>query len=156
MTIIDEDFIAVNTNVTTKNEVINLAGELFRKKKAIKEGYEEAAIKREEKFPTGLQAENMAVAIPHTDVTYANQTAIGCIVPKQPIEFIAMGTENEMLNCEIIFPIIVSESETQVEVLRELMTLFRNSTALTEIKNAQSTEEVMKVLEVLNKSIQKS
>lgn len=156
MTIIDKDFITVNTNATSKTDIINLAGELFRKKGAVKEGYEEATIKREEKFPTGLQAENTAVAIPHTDVTYANRTAIGCIVPKQPIQFMAMGTEDEVLNCEIIFPIIVSESEKQVEVLRELMTLFRDSTALSKIKNAQNPEEVMKVLEVLNKIIQKS
>lgn len=156
MTIIDKDFIAVNTDVTSKIDIINLAGELFREKNAVKEGYEEATIQREEKFPTGLQAENIAVAIPHTDVTYANRTAIGCIIPKQPIQFIAMGTEDEVLNCEIIFPIIVSASEKQVEVLKELMTLFRNSTALKKIKNAQSPEEVMEVLGVLNKIIQKS
>lgn len=154
MDVINKDFIVIDAEIVTQKESIDLAEKLFRKRNYVKDGYAKATKNREEKYPTGLQTESMAIAIPHTDPEYANQTAVGCIIPKKPIEFIAMGTPDKSLNCEIIFPIIVNQSKDQVKMLKELMKIFNNSDALYKIKNAQSAEDVLEVLGILNEKVQ--
>lgn len=154
--VIDEDLIVLDADVNTDKESIDLAGILFLKKGYVLEGYAEAAKNREVNFPTGLDTGNIAIAIPHTDPEFATHTAVGCIIPRKPVPFTAMGTEDTILNCEIIFPIIVNKEKDQVKMLKELMYIFNSSEALEKIRDAASKEEVLEVLDVLNEKITES
>lgn len=153
MKVIDEDLIVLDADVSTDKESIDLAGSIFLKKGYVLEGYAEAAKSREVSFPTGLDTGNIAIAIPHTDPAFATHTAVGCIIPKHPVKFTAMGTVDTILNCEIIFPIIVNKEKDQVRMLKELMYIFNSSEALKKIRGATSTQEVLEVLDILNEKI---
>lgn len=149
MSVLDENLIILDLDVNTAEECIQEAGEVLLKNGYVNEGYVEAVIAREKQYPTGLQGNKIAIAIPHTEVEFVNKPAVGVIVPKQPIKFCAMGTKDEYLDCELIFPLVVKNPHMQVEMLKRMMKVMQDSDLLEKVKNSKSKEEVIQLLSIL-------
>ena len=114
----------------------------------IQDTWYDAILTREKNFPTGLQSPEMGVAIPHTDPEHLKKAYMAVVVPKKPIPFVHMGTEDEIVGAEFIVNLGVEHQENQVEALQKLMGMFVNSDAVAELK-AQTTGEGM--VEVIRK-----
>ena len=69
-----------------KNVLITL-GEKAISKGWAKQGYCEALIQREEKFPTGLETKTIGVALPHADPEWVDQSAILIGILESPVKF---------------------------------------------------------------------
>lgn len=149
MSVLDENLIILDLDVDTAEECIQKAGSVLLKNGYVNEGYVEAVIAREKQYPTGLQGNKIAIAIPHTEVEFVNKPAVGVIVPKRPIKFCAMGTKDEYLDCELIFPLVVKNPHMQVEMLKRMMKVMQDSELLEKIKNSKSKEEVIQLLSIL-------
>lgn len=149
MSVLDENLIMLDLDVDTAEECIQEAGTVLLKNGYVNEGYVEAVIAREKQYPTGLQGTKIAIAIPHTEVEFVNKPAVGVIVPKRPIKFCAMGTNDEYLDCELIFPLVVKNPHMQVEMLKRMMKVMQDSDLLENIKNSKSKEEVIQLLSIL-------
>ncbi len=57
----------------------------------VRASYKEALLAREERFPTGLPTQVMAVAIPHTDVEHVERSFISVARLAEPVAFHEMG-----------------------------------------------------------------
>ena len=58
--------------------------------------------KREDNFPTGIQLEDFAVAIPHTDAEYVKEEFIAVAVFKEPVKFSSASMLLSFTNCSTL------------------------------------------------------
>lgn len=152
MNFLDEKLIVLSADVKNAQECITLGGKLLKENGFVNDGYVQAVLEREKHFPTGLQGKEMAIAIPHTENTFVNKPAVGVIIPKKPIRFLAMGSTDTYLDCEIVFPLVVKDSRMQVKMLKHMMHIIQDSALLKKIKASKSTCEVFNYLAALNEN----
>lgn len=152
MAVLDKNLIILSADVNNAQECISLGGKILEDNGYVTQGYVEAVLERESVFPTGLMGKEMSIAIPHTESTFVNKPAVAVIIPKKPVKFLAMGSKDQYLDCEIIFPLVVKDAHMQVEMLRKMMKVIQNSALLKQIKEAKSEEEVLQYLAELNES----
>lgn len=102
--------------------------------------------KREETFPTGIQLEEFAVAIPHTDAEYVNKEFIAVSVFDKPVKFASMEDADAVLEVKMAFMLGLNQPHSQLEVLTQLMTLIQDNEKVRELIEAGSKEELEKIL----------
>lgn len=146
MNLLNKDLIIMDADVSSAEECIRLAADLFLKHGYVKEGYGEAVVEREKKYPTGLPGKEINISIPHTNNKLVNKPGIAVIIPKKPIEFTMMGTEDDILNCEIIIPLVIFDSHMQINILKKMMKIIRNGELLKKIRDSKSKEEILEKL----------
>ena len=121
-------------------------------KNYVKESYIDAIQKREIKYPTGLQAAGVNVAIPHTDIEHVNKSVIGIAILENPVKFELLGTDSQTDNIDIIFMLALSGHGVHNKLLETLMSVFQDEDTLKKIKNAVSSTEVKNsLLDFFNK-----
>jgi len=103
---------------------------------------------REEKFPTGLPTQPLAVAIPHADPDHVNRSAVCVGVLSSPVRFAQMGTDGStLLEISIIFLLAIKEKEKQVEMIQQLVTLIQSPSLLDGLSKAKSAAKAMAVIQ---------
>ena len=109
----------------------------------IKDTWYDAITTREKDFPTGLQFETVAVALPHVDPEHLIKPYIAVVRPKRPIVFEGMAGIGGEIPAELIVNLGLTEhAEGQVAVLQALMGVFLEADAVKDIM-AQDTPEGM-------------
>ncbi len=131
------DSISVNDFFETKAEILKKLG-------FVEKTYLEAIIEREKEYPTGLNLENIAIAIPHTTVDHIKKPFIYFNkLVNRDIEFIQMGTDDVIVKPEYILMLGIKEPKNQVNLLAEIMELFSQKEFIYNIKNAKSATEII-------------
>ncbi len=149
MALLDERLITLDADVETAEDCILLAAGLFEKYGYVKEGYGQAVVEREEVYPTGLPGKGINIAIPHTNNKLVNAPAVGVVIPRKPIKFSMMGMKDNVLDCELILPLVVKDSHQQIEMLKRMMKIIQNGEKLMQIKNSKDKAAIIKQLESL-------
>lgn len=152
MDLLDEKFVILQAEVDTAEDCIRLMADRFFKYGYVKEGYANAVIEREKEYPTGLPGKEICISIPHTNNLLVNKPAVGVIVPKKPVKFRMMGTEDEILNCEIVLPLVVKDSKMQLSMLKKITKIINDSDLLRSIKDAKKKSDVIALLRCLQES----
>ena len=138
MKLLDENLIVLGADAETDEECIILAGQLFQKYGYVEKGYADAVVAREKEYPTGLPGDGISIAIPHTNNKFVNRPCIGVVIPKEPVIFGIMGTKEDKLSCEVIFPLVVKDSDMQITMLQEMMKIIQDGELLKKIHDAKS------------------
>ncbi|MDF2544657.1 MAG: system, galactitol-specific component [Anaerocolumna sp.] len=149
MGLLDERLVVLNAEVETAEDCIRLAGNLFYQYDYVQEGYADAVVEREKEYPTGLPGKGISIAIPHTNNTLVNKPAVGVIIPKKPISFLMMGTKDNKLQCEVILPLVVKDSEMQLAMLKKMMKIIQDAELLIKIRDARNKNEILGYLSPL-------
>ena len=102
--------------------------------------------KREDNFPTGIQLEDFAVAIPHTDAEYVKEEFIAVAVFKEPVKFSSMEDASAILDVRAAFMLGLNQPHSQLEVLTELMGIFQDKERMAKIINSSSKEELENII----------
>ena len=109
----------------------------------VKETYIDAVINRERMYSTGLPTKGISVAIPHTDSSHVEKSAVAVAVLDKPVKFGLMGGEdNKEIDAKIVFLLAISDPKAQIELLKKLMKLFQNIEMLEKIASANSEEKI--------------
>ena len=146
--LLDERLVFIDADVHTSEEAIRLmAGRLQEC------GYAEMVIEREKVFPTGLPGKAMSIAIPHTDPTLVNKPAIGVIVPSESVEFDMMGEPGTKLDVKLIMPLVIKNSDQQIELLKAMMHVIQDSERLTKIRASKDRAEILDLLSELEEAV---
>lgn len=146
MSLLNESLIVIGADVKTAEECIWLAATLFEENGYVKEGYGDAVAARELEYPTGLPGKGMNIAIPHTNNKLVNHPAVGVIIPNRPVSFSMMGMKEQVLECELIFPLVVKDSHQQIDMLRRMMQIIQDSGTLRAIRNSENKAEIIALL----------
>jgi PTS system galactitol-specific IIA component len=147
MKFLEQNLIAFNVDVNNSDEVLRYAADILYRNNYVKELYADALTQREKEYPTGLLGNEISVAIPHTTCSLVNKPGVAVIIPKRPIEFIAMGSYDQHIKCEIIFVLVIKDPEEQLTMLKKMMKIIQNGELLRKIKG---TKDKAKIIEYLN------
>lgn len=143
---LDENLIHIKVGSSTKEDCIRLGAKSFYENGYVKEAYIDEVLEREKDYPTGLPGKTINIAIPHTNPTNVLKAGMGVIIPEKPVEFFVMGSEDEVVFCDIIMPLSIKDPNQQIDILKKIMNLLKNEEKLQAIKTSQSKTEVIEIL----------
>ena len=149
MKVLDEALVQLDVDVKTSEEAIAYMSEILFKNGYVKESYSERVIQREKEYPTGLIGQGRGIAIPHTTSDYAIKPAVCVLIPRQPIPFMMMGTVDELIEAEILFPMVVKDNRMQLNMLKKMMGILKDNEILEKIYNSKDKAEILKLLAFL-------
>lgn len=128
-------------------DALDQLSHLLLKERIVKDSYIPAVKAREVEYSTGLQCEDMGVAIPHTDSEHVNVQAIGIAILDNPVKFKQMGAPEIDVEVKIIFMLAIKEPHKQMEFLQALMTAFQSKGKLLEMLDCVTQEDVVKTFQ---------
>ncbi|SFL36795.1 PTS sugar transporter subunit IIA [Pelosinus propionicus] len=147
---LDLDLVILHMEAETSNEIIQNLGALMFAKGYVRDSYIKAVLERERNLPTGLPIGDFCVAIPHTDSGHVNRSTIAITTLKKPTIFHSMVNPEEILNVEVVFLLAVKDPNLQIQLLKNLMSVFQNKELLIKVRDASSKEEISELLSCLD------
>jgi len=138
--LIDLEFEAQNAETALQN-----IGTIAYKAGLAHESWGNALVQREADFATGLPTE-IAVAIPHTDSTHVRADGFGFFRLTKPVEFIEMGTDDSVIQVQLIFPLLITKPADQIDLLQAVIGLIQKPGNLMALASAKSATEVLQIL----------
>ena len=142
---IEKELVFLDFSAKDYNNFFDKISDILYEKGYVKESFKDAIKKREEEFPTGLQVENLGIAIPHTDSIHVNKPSIVFVRFDKPMIFNGMGGEDKV-NAEMAFVLLVTDKNKQVPLLQKLMGLVTNNEIMNKLQKYKN-EDIIKVLE---------
>jgi PTS system galactitol-specific IIA component len=139
--LVAERLVMMDLEAVSDLEAVEILANKLLEEGIVKPSYIPAVKQREVEFCTGLQFEDMGIAIPHTDAEHVNVGAIGIAILKNPVIFKSMGTADTPVSVEMIFMIAILEPHKQVELLQALMAVFQEGGRLKSLKACKTTKE---------------
>lgn len=143
----DQDLILTNLDCTTKYEFFDEISCFLQEKGYVTDGFKEAIVKREEKYPTGLRTQTYHVAIPHTDPENIIKPFIAMVRPKHQIEFIEMATDDQTVNAQLIFVLGLKKADNQAPLLQKLIDMFMNKEVMDKLLVETEKTQILSILE---------
>lgn len=129
----------------TREDFFKEASRILKKDSIVTDGFYNALVQREEKFPTGLKTLTIPVAIPHAEFEYVNKESILFCNFNKPLSFYRMDEPTETVSVEIAIMLLIKDKNNHMESLVELMGLIQ-SEYLIALKNANSYEECLAII----------
>lgn len=141
------DLIFRDVDWKDRTELFDKISTILEEKGYVYSTFHNAIKEREQKYPTGIQTQSIGVAIPHTDQENIKQAFISVVRPTKPIEFSLMGgISNEPIKAKLIFILGVKRDGLQVKVLQKLMEIFSNENIINSMLQAESDQELYKII----------
>jgi PTS system nitrogen regulatory IIA component len=142
-TVLTQDTISLHLKGTTKEEIINELLDILVKEHKVQDRQAalDAIMDREQKMSTGMKH---GIAIPHGK-SNTLENLVACIgISDNPVDFDALDHEPCRIFIMTLSP--VEKTGPHLQFLAEVSLLFKSSEKRTELLNAKSPEEVLKVL----------
>jgi PTS system galactitol-specific IIA component len=112
----------------------------------VKSSFEQAALVRERKSPTGLPFSPWAVALPHADPEHGTTPRIALATLSKPVVFRQMGSPAVSLEVSIIVMPAFTAKEQAAASLTHLMTLLQAVEIRENMLKATTPEELLSAL----------
>ena len=141
-----KELVFYDLSVADKGEFFTILSQKACSLGKVTDEFEVNVKKREDNFPTGIQLEDIAVAIPHTDAEYVKEEFIAVAVFKEPVKFSSMEDASAILDVRAAFMLGLNQPHSQLEVLTELMGIFQNKETMAKIINSSSKEELENII----------
>lgn len=143
---IHQDIIFPEREVKNQEEFFHFVSRDLYEKGYVHASFEKAITTREKKYPTGLQLDNIAIAIPHTDCEHIIQAFLcvnRIITPaSSPITFMQMGTDDVKVFPEYVLVLGITQPKEQVTLLSLIMELFSQETFVQKLRCATTTSDM--------------
>lgn len=147
MLVDDVDLFFINElSCKDRNELLSHLSTILEDNGNVKESFYQALIDREANFPTGLEAKEVNIAIPHADAVHVNKPAIVIAKLKDTIDFNCMIDLNKDIPVKLVFLLAITKPELQVNLLQQLMGLIESEDKINTILNASESEDVINLL----------
>ncbi|NPV41482.1 MAG: PTS sugar transporter subunit IIA [Anaerolineae bacterium] len=134
----------VGAEAKNTEEAIRFVGGMMAAEGYVEELYWQDVYAREQKFPTGLPTQPVAIAIPHADPDKVLKGGIAVAVFKQPVKFRVMGSNDpDEIDVPVIFMLALKDFKNQPVMIRDLLTLIQSKAILKTIYEADSADAIM-------------
>jgi PTS system galactitol-specific IIA component len=144
---LEEDAVMLNLDASTSEEVIRILGGKLRDLGYVKEDFIEAALERERNMPTGLPlGGEYNAAIPHVDIEYVNQSALGLATLKNDVVFYNMVENDVEVPCRLVIMLALDQPKSQIEMLQSVAAVFQDPETVSRLVKANSTGEIFSIL----------
>ncbi|MDO4312062.1 MAG: PTS sugar transporter subunit IIA [Eubacteriales bacterium] len=139
------ELIAVDVEADSAEEAIRKVGQIFFDNGYVKDTYIDAVVAREKKYPTGLQLEGMAVAMPHTDPPHVYKSGVCVAKLKHPVTFMHMGTDDQPVEAEMLFMMAITNPNEHMDTLAKVLQVYQNPEVADKFRGAVTTDELYKI-----------
>lgn len=99
-------------------------------------------IKREKAFPTGLQFDGIAIAIPHANPENVLKSAISIGICKSTVVFNSMENPKIKLDVKIVIVLALNHPELHLSTMNKLINVFKDAEKIEKIKKSQDENEL--------------
>lgn len=141
-----KDLIFIDFDCNSKEDFFEKISSILLEKGYVKPTFKAAIMERERNFPTGLRTVPFHVAIPHTDPENIIKPFITVIRPVKPIEFFEMGTDDVLVQAQIMFLLGIHKSEAQIPLLQSLMEMFMEESVMNELITINDKSTLLQIL----------
>lgn len=142
-----EEAIVLGLEASSSEEVIRALGGKLRDLGYVKDNFIEAALDREANMPTGLPlGGDYNAAIPHVDIEYVNQSALGLATLKEDVVFYNMVDNDEEVPCRLVIMLALDQPKSQIEMLQSVAAVLQAPETIQKLVTAKTTEEVFSIL----------
>jgi len=142
-----EDAILIGLKASSSEEVIRALGEKLRNLGFVKENFIEAALEREKNMPTGLPlGGEYNAAIPHVDIEFVNQPALGLATLKQDVVFYNMVENDQEVPCRLVIMLALDQPKSQIEMLQSVAAVLQDQETVSKLVSAETKEEIFSLL----------
>lgn len=144
--LLSTQLIVARLEAESKEDVLRvLFGKLYNAG-FVKQSFLGGVIKREDRFPTGLQLNKYGVALPHTDVEHVIRPALAVATLLEPVVFRNMAEPSKEVRVNVVFMIALTKSGDQIETLQQLAYLLQNDVAVERIVDAKRGDEIIEIV----------
>ena len=141
-----EDLVFSNEECIDQQDCFNKISDKLFEKGLVRASFASALKEREDLFPTGLDADPYHVAIPHTDPEHVIKPFVAILKPKNTVQFITMGSEENEIDASIIFVLGITEPASQVVLLQNLIEIFRDKQLMGELLDLNDSKAIYSLL----------
>lgn len=150
---LDKALIFHDIDVKNWKDVMTKVGGTLIHEDYAKESYIEALIAREKEFPTGLDVDGIGVAIPHTDVTHVKKPGIAIAVLKNPVDFIQMGSDDDIVKVQLIFMLAVVDPSAHLERLQRILGIIQDTDILKKLLSVKDKNQIIEIIKEKEKEL---
>lgn len=146
-----EDLILIDMEADNYEDLIKKIGDIACAKGFVEKDFYKGVIERENVYPTALPTNILKVAIPHAmERNHVVTSSIIVAKLKNPVLFKEMGSnEGTLIPVDIVFMLAVNGSKDQLSILQDLIGMFSDNDSMSQLKNANTAEEVLFTLKKL-------
>lgn len=145
--LLTEEVIDVNVTVDNWEEAVRYGGGLLEKNNIVEQEYVEAMINTVKEFGPYIVIAP-GIAMPHaSSKNGVNKTGMSLLTLNQPVNF--GNKENDPV--EIVVSLATVDHTTHLKALEELVTYLSNEKIVSEIKKANSKQEIVDILNLYKK-----
>ncbi|WP_154888074.1 PTS sugar transporter subunit IIA [Longibaculum muris] len=143
---LDQALIFSDMEAQDYQEVMKKLGGAFIENGYAHESYIDALIAREKEFPTGLDVNGIGVAIPHTDVSHVKKPGVAIAVLKQPVDFIQMGSDDDIVKVQLIFMLAVVDPSAHLERLQRILQVIQDTEVLEKLLKVKDQKQIIEII----------
>lgn len=133
-------------NEEDKKNVLIFLAEKLGKKGYVKHSYINAILKRESKYPTGIQAGKLGVAIPHTDAEHVIKNGIAVGILEKPVQFQRIDNPDVAINVNFIIMLALKQAHGQIDVLQNITNFIVQEKVIQNILNDNNLDHVYNII----------
>lgn len=140
---INQGLVSVQMEAKTAAEAITELSTILIERGYVKPSYTEAAIVREEVYPTGLPTKGCGTAIPHADIKHTIKPGIAVGILKKPVKFGILGDANTQIDVSVVFLLSVTQPSAQVYLLQSLVEVYKDEDLLCKLQAATDPKVIV-------------
>lgn len=148
---LDANLVFCDVEAKLKDEILTWLAHCMRDKGYVKESFAKAILERERAFPTALEFEESAIAIPHTDVEYVDKPGVCIARLKNPVTFFSMENPAKEVPVRFIMMLAIKEAHAHLEVLQHVVEVFQQKGVLEELLHVDSSRFYSKLENIIGK-----
>ncbi len=142
-----DDAVIIGLDASNSEQVIRTLGGELRNLGYVKENFVEATLEREANMPTGLPlGGEYNAAIPHVDIEYVNQSALGLATLKQDVVFCNMVENDVEVPCRLVIMLALDQPKSQIEMLQSVAAVLQDQEIVKKLVSAETAEEIFSIL----------
>lgn len=112
----------------------------------VAEDYCQEVVERERRFPTGIAARGMGVAIPHASSRYVYRDKTAIAVLKEPVTFARMDKEHAFAEVRIVFMLALTDVDRHLEYLERIVAFIQDQAVLEALRDAEDAAAVIEII----------
>ncbi len=139
-----EDFVFTQKYFESKKDIILFFADQLKQKEYVAETFADAAIEREEKYPTGLYLAKINIAISHIDTKHVKWLGVDVLKLGKPVIYNKIDDPPQTISVLIIFLLSVLKLNEYVRLLSKLTeSFFQRRNSKKTCKETDSTKIIM-------------
>lgn len=144
---LNPEAIMLELDANTAEDIIKILGSRLYELGYVKENFVAATLEREANMPTGLPlGGEVNAAIPHVDIEYVNQSALGLATLKVPVVFYNMVENDVPVPVQLVIMLALDKPKSQIEMLTSVALVLQSDETVSQIMAATTPKEVLTTL----------